>query len=204
MRPQARPFSVEFKSRNRTRQTALPASRRDDWIDSLPPDDLPERDVREDMLEDSPNGARRVAERLFQRLNGSADHAGEPPSRSLETAPAASIAHPSRVLPDLLAAAREQERQLGQKPERSRRPKSSPAKRSKRSEQQPKAGQPEPAPSEPIQTTTASRSHGEPVIAKVRGTMRQTKKLPRAEKWKERRLPEVCWKRAGKAKRGSG
>ena len=132
MRPQARPFAVEFR-RKRTPQPARPASRRDEWLDTRPPD----------INEGSSNEPRREAERVFQRLQGSAGHATEQASVSLGIAPAAAPAHPSRVLPDLLTAAREEQRQIAEKPQRSRRAKSPPANR-------PTKGQPEAAPSLPI------------------------------------------------------
>ena len=43
MRPQARLFSVEIKSRRRNAAPAVPATapRQDDWIDAVTPDDVP-------------------------------------------------------------------------------------------------------------------------------------------------------------------
>src|SRR5687768_5837639 len=56
MRPQARQFSVEIKSRKRPTSPAIAASaaaRQDDWVDLIPPDDVPERDVHEDLADPS-------------------------------------------------------------------------------------------------------------------------------------------------------
>ena len=109
MRPQARPFMVETKSRNRARQPAISASftRQDDWLDLIPPDDLPERDVNEDLGVTPTHEAFREAERVFARIGRAAQAVQAP-----DAPPApVTIAEPARrVLPDLLAAAREEER----------------------------------------------------------------------------------------------
>src|SRR4051794_20574653 len=49
MRPQPRPFMVETNSRRRAtqRENSASSTRREDWL--VPPDDLPERDVKEDL-----------------------------------------------------------------------------------------------------------------------------------------------------------
>jgi hypothetical protein len=181
MRPQARPFAVEFR-RKRTPQPARPASRRDEWLDTRPPD----------INEGSSNEPRREAERVFQRLQGSAGHATEQASVSLGIAPAAAPAHPSRVLPDLLTAAREEQRQIAEKPQRSRRAKSPPANR-------PTKGQPEAAPSLPIIAVAVGKnialSFQAESVNKARRSMGGSERLPRGQRWKERRLPEVCWRR---------
>src|SRR5918993_266682 len=76
MKPQARAFSVEIKSRKRPTSPAVAASAaagQDDWVDLIPPDDVPERDVHEDLADPSVQSeARRQAERLFGRLGGDA------------------------------------------------------------------------------------------------------------------------------------
>src|SRR3954469_15538059 len=109
MRPQTRPFMVETKSRNRTRQPAISASfmRQDDWLDLVPPDDLPERDVNEDLGVAPAYQAFREAEKVFARIGNSSE-----PVEANDAPPApVTIAEPAqRVLPDLLAAAREEER----------------------------------------------------------------------------------------------
>src|SRR4051812_30852369 len=98
MRPQARPFMVETKSRRRATQPENSASftRRDDWLDLVPPDELPERDVNEDLGVAPAQEAFREAERVFARIGAAVELGDGPP------APVA-IAEPARrVLPDLL------------------------------------------------------------------------------------------------------
>ena len=77
MRPQPRPFMVETKSRRRATQPENSASftRRDDWLDLVPPDDLPERDVNEDLGVAPAHEAFREAEKVFARI-GSISSAG--------------------------------------------------------------------------------------------------------------------------------
>jgi hypothetical protein len=73
MRPQARPFSIEIKSRKRNTPPGISASpgARDDWIDAIPAHHPPERDVGEDLADaDAHSEARREAERVFGRLKG--------------------------------------------------------------------------------------------------------------------------------------
>ena len=76
MRPQARQFSVEIKSRKRPTSPAIAASaaaRQDDWVDLIPPDDVPERNVHDDFPDPAAQSeARREAERLFGRLSADA------------------------------------------------------------------------------------------------------------------------------------
>src|SRR5215212_6037364 len=112
MRPQARPFMVETKSRRRATQPENSASftRRDDWLDLVPPDELPERDVNEDLAVAPAHEAFREAERVFARIGGGAQAVEVRDGPSAPVAVAESEAPNRRVLPDLLAAAREQER----------------------------------------------------------------------------------------------
>src|SRR3954452_16232931 len=114
MRPRARPFMVEIKSSKRATQPASAASfsRLDDWGDLIPPDDLPARDVHQDLIDGPPSSeARREAEKLFNRFAG--DQQPVPTSDDPEAPVSANpeaLAPAVRVLPDLLAAAREEER----------------------------------------------------------------------------------------------
>ena len=110
---------VETKSRSRATQPENSASftRRDDWLDLVPPDDLPERDVNEDLGVAPAHEAFREAERVFARIGSGAQavEAGDAPPAPV------TVAEPARrVLPDLLAAAREEERASIQLPKRKR------------------------------------------------------------------------------------
>src|SRR3954468_21722236 len=102
MRPQARPFMVETKSRRRATQPETSASftRRDDWLDLVPPDDLPERDVNEDLGVAPAHEAFREAERVFVRIGGGAQAVKD--GSPAPVAVAESEATNRRVLPDLL------------------------------------------------------------------------------------------------------
>ena len=202
MRPQARPFSVEIKSRKRQTPLAIPASAagHDDWIDAIPPDDVPERDVHEDLAGPAAQSeARREAERVFARL---ADDA--PPAETRDEAASADAPAPvpeapaARVLPDLLAAAREQERLKAEKPKRTRAPKGTKVKRSRKTKSpELRVEQPAPAASEPAtRSAPVPTAHAQAAVSRSRrGGLQNTKRLPRGQRWKERRLPRVCWDR---------
>ena len=196
MRPQARPFSVETNSRKRTAPPAISASaRQDDWNDIIPPHDVPARDVHGGLAEPAgPSEARREAERVFARVNGHArpsesqDEAapGEPLARAPE-APA------PRVLPDLLAAARDQERTMVEKPKRTRVLKATKVKRSRKTKGPGlRVGAPAPAPPE---SATVSTGHAQSAMPQGRRVTDRASKLPPGQRWRERRLPRVCWNR---------
>jgi len=199
MRPQARPFSVEIKNRRRNAPPAIPASatRQDHWIDEIPPDDLLERDVHEDLAEaPSQSEARRQAERVFARLNGHAEPSETQNEAAPEepTAPAPEAPAP-RVLPDLLAGAREEERTMVEKPKRTRVPKPTKVKRSRKTKSPgPPLEQPEPAASEPT-AKVAPESIAQATMSQSRRAKQRASKLPPGQRWKERRLPRVCWDR---------
>src|SRR5215211_3510299 len=101
MRPQTRPFMVETKTRNRARQPAISASfpRQDDRLDLIPPDDLPERDVNEDLTVAPAHEAFRAAERIFARIGGGTQAAQ--PSHS-DPAPSPSLNLPEESCPIFL------------------------------------------------------------------------------------------------------
>src|SRR6187200_444495 len=103
MRPQARPFTVEIKSRKRSAEPAMAASfdSRDDWVDLAPSDDFAERDIYAGVVDiAAPSEARREAEKLFGRFV--ADQKPVPTQVASEaplpTAP--ELVAPVRVLPD--------------------------------------------------------------------------------------------------------
>jgi hypothetical protein len=192
MRPQARPFMVETKSRRRATQPENSASlpRRDDWPDLVPPDDLPERDVNEDLGAALAHETLREAERVFgggaQAVQASDAH----------SAPVA-VAEPARrVLPDLLAAAREEERASIQQPTRTRSTPSTPLRRRLRKADNrtasPSVRTLEVEPKAPPIEIPSKRAAA--AIALSRRNPGRSK-LPSGQRWKERRLPRVCWAR---------
>jgi hypothetical protein len=200
MKPQARPFSVEIKSRKRTAPPAVPASaarQDDDWMDRVPPDDVPKVDVRADLADPAGQSERRrEAERVFARLSGRAvpSEAQNGAAPEEPTAPAPEAPAP-RVLPDLLAGAREEERQMVEKPKRTRVPKPTKVKRSRKTKSPgPRLEQPEPAASEPAAAPVPTND-AQPATSQGRRSTERASKLPPGQRWKERRLPRVCWDR---------
>ena len=114
MKLSTRPFMVEVKNRKRATSPAMASSftRRDDWLDPISADALPQRDVHEGLtVAPAQSEALREAEKVFQGLRGGAQPA--PAEREPTTAVISSgseVVSP-RVLPDLRAAAREEERE---------------------------------------------------------------------------------------------
>jgi hypothetical protein len=194
MRPQARPFMVETKSRRRATQPENSASftRRDDWLDLVPPDELPEQDVNEDLGVAPPHEAFREAEKVFARIGkiSAPVEANDAPPAPVTIAPA------RRVLPDLLAAAREEERVSIRLPKTKRAAMGTPTtSRRTKADHQPVA------PS--VQTVEVQSKaslfeiptgHAEAAIVLSRRTPRRSK-FPPGQGWKARRLPKVCWAR---------
>src|SRR4051794_37411735 len=194
MRPQTRPFMVETKSRNRTRQPAISTSftRQDDWLDLVPPDDLPERDVNEDLgIAPTHNQAFREAEKVFARIGNTSE-----PVEANDAPPApVTIAEPAqRVLPDLLAAAREEERASIRHPKPKRATTRTPTtQRRTKAHHQPVSTFATPGVEQARLPATVPTGHAEAAIALSRNP--GLSKLPRGQRWKERRLPKVCWGR---------
>ena len=195
MRPQPRPFRVETKSRRRATQPENSASftRRDDWLDLVPPDELPERDVNEDLGVAPAHEACREAERVFARIGGGAQAV-----QASDAHPApVTIAEPARrVLPDLLAAAREEER-VSIRLRKTKRPATRTPITQRRANP---AHQPVTPPSVPAQVEpkaspveVPSRHAAAAIVLSRRNPGRS--KLPAGQRWKERRLPKVCWGR---------
>jgi hypothetical protein len=194
MRPQTRPFMVETKSRNRTRQPAISTSftRQDDWLDLVPPDDLPERDVNEDLgIAPTHNQAFREAEKVFARIGNTS----EPVEANDAPLAPVTIAEPARrVLPDLLAAAREEERVNIQLPKTKRTSTRKPAQRRTKTDYQPVNAVPAPEVEQKALPIEVPTGHAEAAIARSRRNPGRSK-LPPGQRWKERRLPKVCWGR---------
>jgi hypothetical protein len=198
MKPQARAFSVEIKSRKRPTSPAVAASAaagQDDWVDLIPPDDVPERDVHEDLADPSVQSeARREAERLFGRL-GDAQPVETRKNPTAPVPPEAAPA-PARVLPDLLAEVREQERQNVEKPERKRAAKAPGRKRPrKRVEAQIRLEPSAPVTPQHTSPSPVLTARAQAALSTARRTREAAKRLPRGQRWKERRLPRVCWDR---------
>src|SRR5215204_3175982 len=193
MRPQARPFMVETKSRRRATQPENSASftRRDDWLDLVPPDELPERDVNEDLGVAPAHEAFREAERVFARIGGGAQAVEV---RDGPPAPVA-VAEPARrVLPDLLAAAREEERVSIRLPKTKRAGTRTPTTRRTKARQQPVSTFATPGVEQEGLPVAVPSGHAKAAIALSRRKPARSK-LPAAQRWKERRLPKVCWGR---------
>jgi hypothetical protein len=196
MRPQARPFSVEIKSRKRSTPPATASAARDDWIDALPPDDVPARDVRADLADPGQSEARRKAESVFARLNGRAAPSETQEEAEEPIAPAPEASAP-RVLPDLLAGAREEERKMVEKPKRTPVPKPTKVERLRKTKSPgPRLEQPERAASEPAtKITPLPTGDAQAAMSQSRRAKQRASKLPPGQRWKERRLPRVCWDR---------
>jgi len=142
MRLQARPFTVEIKSRKRSTEPAKAASfdSRDDWVNLVPPDDLPERDVYADLVDAPSSEARREAEKLFGQFAGDPKPVPTQADREVPVATHAELAPPAvRVLPDLLAAAREEERIAFATPKRKRAAKGSGTTKPRKRIEQPRS-----------------------------------------------------------------
>jgi hypothetical protein len=194
MRPQPRPFMVETKSRRRATQPAISASltRRDDWLDLVPPDELPERDVNEDLGVAPAHEAFREAEKVFALIGGGAQAVevgdGSP-------APVA-VAEPARrVLPDLLAAAREEERvSFRLRKTKGAGTRTPTTQRRTKAHHQPVSTFATPGVEQERLPVALPSGHAKAAIALSRRNPDRSK-LPRGQRWKERRLPKVCWGR---------
>src|SRR5215207_8451912 len=198
MRPQARPFTVEIKSRKRSTEPGMAASldSRDDWVDLAPSDDLPERDIYADLGDGAPTSeARRAAEKLFGRFVG--DQKPVPTQVASEAPVSTAPEHvaPVRVLPDLLAVAREEERRAGEAPKRKRAATGAgttkPRKKSEQARTQVGVRVIDP----PAQPSGMLNGHAEAALALSHRSKASASKLPPGQRWKERRLPRGCWDR---------
>ncbi len=198
MKISTRPFMVEIKNRKRATSPATASSftRRDDWLDPISPDALPQRDLHEGLTAaPAQSEALREAEKVFQGLRGSVQTA--PPESDPATAAISSEskAVSPRVLPDLRAAAREAERDDVRNPRRN-------GASNRSTEDQPRKK----APAKPVRVPAAgpivkaapaisSSGHAEAAMALSRGMSGPRTKLPPGQRWRERRLPRACWDR---------
>jgi hypothetical protein len=133
---------------------------------------------------DRMNDKVREAERMFQIAEESADE---------DTAPAGgpAIEHPTpRVLPDLREAVSTGVSAAATSPRRPRK-----ARKSKQVRDAGEGAQAGEIQSEPQEHSDNAAAFSTPVEESRRRLRRiQKKKLPRSERWKQRRLPPVCWK----------
>jgi hypothetical protein len=101
-----------------------------------------------------------------------------------------------RVLPDLLAAAREHERTAALMPERKRASNGSKtAQRRRKALVEHRMLDPDPARAEPPKNLTQLTGHAESAMAMSRRGKRSRAQLSLGERWKQRRLPKVRWER---------
>ena len=121
MKLSTRPFMVEIKNRKRATSPAMASSftRRDDWLDPSSPDALPQRDLQEALtVAPAQSQVLREAEKVFQGLRGSAQTVPAESEPTTAAISSGSEAVAPRVLPDLRAATREEERDDVRKPRR--------------------------------------------------------------------------------------
>jgi len=198
MRRPARPFTVEIKSRKRSTEPAMAASfdSRDSFVDLAPSDDLPERDIYAGLGDGAaPSEARREAEKLFGRFV--ADQKPVPTQVASE-APVSTgpeLVAPVRVLPDLLAVAREEERRAGEAPKPKRAAKGVGPTKPRKKIEQARTDIDVRVIDPPAQPSGMLNGHAEAALALSRRNKPRASKLPPGQRWKERRLPRVCWDR---------
>ena len=198
MKLSTRPFMVEIKNRKRATSPAMASSftRRDDWLDPISPDALPQRDVHEDLtVAPAQSQALREAEKVFQGLRGSVQPAlaqSEPTTAAISSG---SEAVTPRVLPDLRAAAREEERDDVRKPRRNDAANRSTEGQSRKKAPAKPAQVPAAGPIIEAAPAMASSGHAEAAMALSRRMSGPRTKLPPGQRWRERRLPRVCWGR---------
>ena len=197
MRPRSRPFMVEIKSSKRTAQPVTSASsahpNNSDYL--IPSGDLPTRHIP--LLIDGPisREALREAEKLFSRFSGDqpsvhTTNGGKAPS-SPDAKPSAPV---GRVLPDLLAAAREHDRTAALMPKRKRVSNSlKTVQRPRKAPVEHRMPDPDPPGAEQPKNLGLFTGHAEAAMTMSRRTKRSGAKLSPGERWKERRLPKVCW-----------
>jgi hypothetical protein len=203
MRPQTRPFAIEVKSRRRSAQRATAAGPQvgGTWSNLIPPSDLPEHGRHDDLAWMASNGhAFREASRVFER--GRHGHQGEPEREPTLAVTAIEPQTPTpRVLPDLVAAAREQERIETATLEARKRKRASSGPVRKPQRNRVPARKVEvvvsklPSTDDERHPTRATSGHAEAALRLSRRALRARSKLPPGQRWKERRLPRVCWDR---------
>jgi hypothetical protein len=168
---------------------------RDSWTDLISPDDLSERDVYADLGDGAPaSEARRAAEKLFGRFVGEQKLVPTQVASEAPVSTAPEPVAPVRVLPDLQAVAREEEQRAGEAPKPKRAAKNAGVTKPRKKVEQARTHVgvrviDPPAPSGMLD------GHTEAALALSRRNKARASKLPPGQRWKERRLPRVCWDR---------
>jgi hypothetical protein len=182
-----------LESRSRT-SLARPGA----WLNLLPLGDAAKPSAHEELAQAPRQGAVREAERVFQ-----------PPWQGVQPVemqdkliePVTLIERPIRplrVLPDLTAAAREQQpRAAFHAPARKRAPKGSltTKRHSKIRREEPTTADLLTSMEAPAKPARALNGHVAAAMAMNRNQTRP--KIPPGQRWRERRLPRVCWIRRG-------
>lgn len=188
MRPQTRPFTVEVKTTKRSSRHvgAITPNAGTGWRNLDQPrwsdDGVPEprKSTASDVIRDASRVFGHAPQRQIEGGEGGANPGAQPP----------------RILPDLLASAREQLRVEGEL--KTRQSASRPPRLGTPAEAPPVEAVHAKAPScanEPLNITPSVAGHVEAALRlSGRGRVRG-RKLPPGQRWKERRLPRVCWYR---------
>jgi hypothetical protein len=171
---------------------------RDSRADLIAPDDLPERDVYADLVEGPPpSEARREAEKLFGRFVVDQKSAPTQVASEAPVPTAPELVAPVRVLPDLLAVAREEERRAGEAPKPKRAAKGAGTTKPRKKIEQARTQVGVRVIDPPAQPFGMLNGHAERAMAMSRSRSGTKPKLALGQRWKERRLPRVCWDRRG-------
>ncbi len=206
MKRQTRPFAIELKT---SRKSTLPlrgaSTPGADWIDPFT-GDVPERDVYEDLVIDEQSDARRQAEQLFARPREPGKRRATDVDEAVVAKSPQAESRAPRILPDLLAHACDNERQAQDQLDLEQARHRPPLKRARKSrlpatEELPLESPPVPQVS-PLAlahvTVLPSPASGEPTATHVE---RGPNQLPLGQRWKERRLPRICWEQPGVRRR---
>jgi hypothetical protein len=171
---------------------------RDDFVDLAPSDDLPERNVYADLGDGAaPSEARRQAEKLFGRFVSDQKPVPTQVGSEAPLPAATEIVAPVRVLPDLLAVAREEERKAGEAPKPKRAAKGAATTKPRKKSEQARTQVGVRVIDPPARPSGMLNGHAKRAMAMSRRLSGFKPKLPPGQRWKERRLPRVCWDRRG-------
>jgi hypothetical protein len=201
MRPQTRPFTIEVKSRKRPAQRASAATPQAGitWSNFSPPGDS--ELGRHDDLASSITLGRDEASRVFGGFGGGAQVTELEHEPELAVSAVEAPSPTPRVLPDLVAAAREQERieTATLEAQKRKRASSGPVRKPQRNRVQARKVEVVvaklPSTNDERHPTPATVGHAAAALRLSRRALRARSKLPPGQRWKERRLPRVCWDR---------